>query len=140
MTGLCVYAAGTLLWSMSTTAFSLSWHHSVEKAPWVEWWRIQNGSIVPIKAQVKGHGAGMEPAPDAILEGHWWSWVPSPSLATTRIHLANSGQTIDQWKICPITTVTNLPDPDSYLNSPVCTILISPSGVDELTIQPCDPS
>lgn len=90
-------AASTLQWSVN--AFSLNWVHSVEKVAWQESWRVEPQGLVLESARIKGSGAGMEPAEDAVLKNGWWEWHPHlPPLP--EIVLANSNATVSHWQLC----------------------------------------
>ncbi|WP_020558515.1 DUF1850 domain-containing protein [Thiofilum flexile] len=90
-------AAGTL--QLGGHAFSLNWIHSVEKVEWQEQWRVESQGLVLDTARVKGSGAGMEPADDAVLKEGWWEWHPQvPPLP--EIVLANSNATVSNWQLC----------------------------------------
>ena len=96
--------SGCLLAGLATIAlagsdFRLEWTHSVERTLWREEWRIEDGALQPLRAAVKGSGAGMDPGPDARLEDGWLVWAPDlppqPELV-----LAASGATGGGWRLC----------------------------------------
>ena len=92
-----ILAASTL--QLGVSAFSLNWVHSVEKVEWQEYWRVKPQGLVLETARVKGSGAGMEPADDAVLKNGWWEWRPQvPPLP--EIILANSNTTVSDWRLC----------------------------------------
>ncbi|WP_258045651.1 DUF1850 domain-containing protein [Mesorhizobium sp. NBSH29] len=84
---------------MATTVFTLSWTHSVEKTRWEEDWKLKPAGLQIITARVKGSGAGMEPAPDAILVDGWWTYRPAVPIQNQLV-LAASGATVSGWQIC----------------------------------------
>jgi hypothetical protein len=51
---------------MAMQSFTLVWTHSVERTEWRESWRVTPAGLVLTEARVKGSGAGMEPATDAV--------------------------------------------------------------------------
>ena len=56
--------------------FTLAWMHSVEKTRWEERYRVDGERLRLVQARVQGSGAGMDPAPDAVLRDGWWTWSP----------------------------------------------------------------
>lgn len=96
---LCVLtAAKTVI--LATSAFSLSWTHSVEKITWQEDWQLQGQGLQLVMARVQGSGAGMEPGEGAKLLNGWWQWQPLlPNQA--ELVLAASGTTASGWRLCP---------------------------------------
>jgi hypothetical protein len=95
---LCVIAAGKTI-VLATTAFTLSWSHSVEKVRWEEDWRLTPAGLEIAEARVKGSGAGMEPPEGAVLDGGWW--VYRPDLPPQRsLRLGSSGATDSGWSLC----------------------------------------
>lgn len=101
----CLMAGAVMLALGPGGGFSLEWTHSVEKIRWHEDWRVTPSGLVPLRAAVKGSGAGMEPGPEARLQDGWLVWdthaPPVPELA-----LAASGATGDGWRICGRECVT----------------------------------
>lgn len=94
---LCLIGAGVSV-AMAWTAFTLSWIHTVEKVEWQEDWRVSTNGLQIVEARVKGTGAGMEPPPDARLDGGWWRYRPQvPTLP--RLVLARS-EVVDDWYLC----------------------------------------
>lgn len=89
MMSVCIAVAQTLMAVIPATVFTLVWTHSVEKTEWRESWRIEDGRLRPIEAAVSGSGAGMEPAPGAVLVDKVWHYVPATP-PMTRLLLANS--------------------------------------------------
>ena len=85
--------------------FSLSWTHSVEKTEWREDWRVTPQGLVPVRAAIRGSGAGMEPAPDARLIDGWLVWHPKAP-PVRELALAASGATGGGWRICGAECVT----------------------------------
>ncbi len=90
---------GAVALTLSGDRFTLEWTHSVEKTAWREEWIANQDGLRLLKAAIKGSGAGMEPGPNAILEGDWWVWRPNlppqPELV-----LAASGATPSAWNFC----------------------------------------
>ena len=79
-------------------AFTLAWTHSVEKIAWEEDWLVSPAGLVLQEARVRGSGAGMDPAPDAMFSDGAWRWQPAvPPLP--EIVLRRSGATAD-WRLC----------------------------------------
>lgn len=87
---LCL-ASGALLIKIASTAFTLSWMHSIEKIRWEEDWRIDKGALVLEEARIRGSGAGMEPPDGARLENGVWHYRADRRLA--RLDLAHSPYT-----------------------------------------------
>lgn len=69
-------------------AFTLAWTHSVEQTEWREEWRLADGRLRLVGAQVAGSGAGVEPPPGAALHDGVWQW--HADVPTDRLTLANS--------------------------------------------------
>lgn len=103
---LCVFIAGKSAACLAGLLFSLGWTHSIEKTEWIEHWQIANEQLVLQKIYVKGSGAGIDPAPNAVLRDGWYQWTPEKPLALASISLANSELTLDNWRLCAIDTVT----------------------------------
>lgn len=94
---LCLASAGVVK-SLTVTAFTLSWIHSVEKIEWQEDWRVTPSGLQIVEARVKGSGAGMEPPPEARLVDGFFRWKPQlPALP--EVALGNSG-VAGEWRIC----------------------------------------
>lgn len=84
--------------SLAVSQFTLGWTHSIEKILWEEDWRVENAVLVLDAVRVRGHGAGMEPAPEAVLHDGVWEWQPKTT--HTVLRLTRSAFTADyQW--CP---------------------------------------
>ena len=68
--------------------FTLAWVHSIEKVEWQEDWQVTTAGLVAGEARVKGSGAGMEPADDAVPRQGWYVWTrhqpPLPGLILAR--------------------------------------------------------
>ncbi|MEW6205915.1 MAG: DUF1850 domain-containing protein [Pseudomonadota bacterium] len=103
---LCVFIAGKSAACLAGLLFSLSWTHSVEKTEWVEYWQVQDEQLVLKETFVKGSGAGIDPAPNAVLDNGWYRWAPESPVAVPAISLANSELTPDNWTLCAIDAVT----------------------------------
>lgn len=95
---LCIAAAGKVA-VIATTAFTLSWTHSVEKTEWRESWSVTPAGLQLVEAQVRGSGAGMEPPADAVLKDGWWIYQPRLGPQKS-ISLAASGATGSGWTLC----------------------------------------
>ncbi|KYP12859.1 MAG: hypothetical protein A0129_00525 [Limnobacter sp. CACIAM 66H1] len=104
---LCVVIAGKSAACLAGLLFSLSWTHSVEKTEWVEHWQLKDEQLVLKETFVKGSGAGIDPAPNAVLENGWYRWVPESPLTVPAISLANSELTPDNWMLCVLNSVTH---------------------------------
>ena len=90
MSGLCLSALGTTVF-LPVGVFTLSWQHSIEKTPWEERWRIEEGvpaRLVFVEGRIRGSGAGMEPPPQARLEDG--VWVYHADLRLPALHLTHS--------------------------------------------------
>lgn len=104
---LCVFIAGKSAACLAGVMFSLSWTHSVEKTEWVERWQVQDERLILKETFVKGSGAGIDPAPNAILDNGWYRWAPESPVAVPAISLANSELTPDNWTLCALDAVTH---------------------------------
>ncbi|MFY0733625.1 MULTISPECIES: DUF1850 domain-containing protein [Aurantimonas] len=110
---ICI-AAGAKTLTLATTAFSLSWTHSVEKTRWEERWVAGPQGLTVVEGRVEGSGAGMEPPPDAVLRDG--AYVYTPHLAPVpELVLAASGATGSGWTLCPLGDVADTPDTDACL-------------------------
>ena len=80
--GLCLSAGSApplSVASIATTQFTLRWQHSIEKIAWEEDYVVAGGWLLLSGARIQGSGAGMEPPPDAVLQGGFWHYrVPDP--------------------------------------------------------------
>ena len=103
---LCVFIAGKSAACLAGLLFSLSWTHSVEKTEWVEYWQIKDEQLVLNETFVKGSGAGIDPAPNAVLDNGWYRWAPETPVRVPAISLANSELTPDNWMLCALDPVT----------------------------------
>ena len=62
-----------------TPHFTLRWQHSIEKTAWEEDYVVAGDWLLLSGARIHGSGAGMEPPPDAFLQGGVWHYrVPDP--------------------------------------------------------------
>ena len=77
MSVLLCLAAGGVSAALAVGRFTLSWEHSIEKVEWRESWVVSAAGLVPVEAQVRGTGAGMEPPPEARLKDGWFVWRPT---------------------------------------------------------------
>lgn len=102
----CVFIAGKSAACLAGLLFSLSWTHSVEKTEWIEHWQVQNEQLVLKETFVKGSGAGIDPAPHAVLENSWYHWKPQTAVVVPSISLANSELTPDNWTLCALDPAT----------------------------------
>lgn len=117
---LCIYGLAKTL-ALSTTAFSLSWTHSVEGTRWEESWRVSELGLQIIEARIKGSGAGMEPPSTAVLRDGWLVYsVKIPR--QKELVLANAGARGDDWLLCSEETA--------------CLALSSRPG-EVITLRPC---
>jgi len=99
---ICVLAAGKTT-AFAAALFTLGWTHSIEKTRWEEEWRVTAAGLELVEARVKGSGAGMEPAEDAVLRDGWWVWRPH-LLPQQRLVLAASGVAGAGWTLCAAQT------------------------------------
>lgn len=93
--------------ALASPEFTLDWTHSVEKIEWRENWRIEGDRLHLARAAIKGSGAGMEPGPDATLQGGWWVWTPDLP-PQSELLLASSGATVSAWHLCDAQTCRDL--------------------------------
>ena len=91
---------------MAGLLFSLSWTHSIEKTQWIEHWQVQEQQLVLLETFVKGSGAGIDPAPNAVLNNGWYRWKPLKAVKLDSLSLANSELTPDNWMLCAVDAVT----------------------------------
>ena len=90
---LCLLVAGVVRATLPAPEFTLAWRHSVEKTRWEEHYRVQGDELLLAEARVEGTGAGMEPPPEAVFRGGWWTWQPRRTVAD--LMLARSSATSD---------------------------------------------
>ena len=89
-------ATGLAAASVAASAVTLTWTHSIEKVRWEESWRVEGSELVLETVRVRGHGAGMEPPPGAVLQDGAWVWHPASRHAV--LYLTRSGYTADyEW-------------------------------------------
>jgi hypothetical protein len=91
--------AGGASLHLAVAAFTLAWTHSVERVRWEEDWTVGPAGLSLVEARVQGSGAGMDPGPDARLEGGWWRWRPGLP-PQPEVVLAASGATGGGWTLC----------------------------------------
>lgn len=60
--------------SIAATQFTLRWQHSIEKTAWEEDYVVAGRWLLLSGARIRGSGAGMEPPPDALLQGGVWHY------------------------------------------------------------------
>jgi hypothetical protein len=87
MDTICLIVAGIIRATLPASELTLAWRHSVEKTRWEERYRADGDHLVLTDARIEGFGAGMEPSPDAVLRGGWWTWQPNrvvPALTLMR--------------------------------------------------------
>ncbi|MFN4104013.1 MAG: DUF1850 domain-containing protein [Tepidimonas sp.] len=90
---------------------TLAWTHSIERVRWEESYTLlaptdtgqrcapaRNGALCPQWARVRGSGAGMEPAPDAVWRDGGYEWSPPP-VALPALRLMHSAYTAD-YTLC----------------------------------------
>ena len=94
---ICLIVAGIVRATLPDAEFTLAWEHSVQKTRWEERYVAMGPTLVLTQARVKGSGAGMEPAPSAVLRDGWWVWQPQTTLEELR--LARSTYTRD-YTLC----------------------------------------
>lgn len=128
---LCVFIAGKSAACLAGLLFSLSWTHSIEKTQWVEHWHIQNERLVLQETFVKGSGAGIDPAPNAVLDHGWYRWKPLQAVELSSLSLANSELTPDNWMLCALDSVTR------ETGECIDFAKFEDRGVESFTIKPC---
>ena len=60
--------------AIAATQFTLRWQHSIEKTAWEEDYVVAGSWLLLSGARIQGSGAGMEPPPDAVLQGGVWHY------------------------------------------------------------------
>lgn len=106
---LCVFIAGQSAACIAGWLFSLGWTHSIEKTQWIEHWQVQEQLLVLRETFVKGSGAGVDPASNAVLDNGWYRWKPMRAVTLDSISLANSELTPDNWMLCALDPVSVKP-------------------------------
>lgn len=127
----CVFIAGKSAACLAGLLFSLSWTHSIEKTKWIEHWQVQNEQLVLQETFVKGSGAGIDPAPTAVLEAGWYRWKPLQTVELSSLSLANSELTPDNWMLCALDSVTR------ETGECIDFAKFEDRGVESFTIKPC---
>lgn len=95
---LCL-ATAALAVGLVVDGFTLAWTHSVERTEWQERWQVvASQGLLLVEARVRGSGAGMEPADDAVWRDGWFVYRPMRQVA--QLHLAISGATPSGWRLC----------------------------------------
>jgi hypothetical protein len=95
---LCIATGGHLI-AIATTAFTLSWTHSVEHTTWRESWQISGDRLRLVEASVEGPGAGIALPDGARKTANGWTFIPELR-PLARLTLAASGMTASGWAIC----------------------------------------
>jgi hypothetical protein len=72
----CLFVAGALRAVIPADDVTLAWTHSVAKTRWEERYHAEADGLRLVEARIQGSGAGMDPAPDAVLRDGWWTWKP----------------------------------------------------------------
>ncbi len=67
-------AASALMASVPASHVTLRWKHSIEKIWWEEDYTVAGNWLVITGARIRGSGAGMEPPPNAVLQGGVWHY------------------------------------------------------------------
>ena len=99
MSGLCLgTAVSVILAIVPTHTFTLAWTHSIEKIRWEEDYRVDKNALALIAARVRGTGAGMEPAPDAVLRNGVYEYHPL-NVSLDKLTVARSNYTKD-YELC----------------------------------------
>lgn len=87
LAGICLALAATAATAapvfLPARHFTLAWTHSIEKVRWEEEYAVRPGpppTLQALTARVRGSAAGMEPPPDARLEGGWYHYQPTSAL------------------------------------------------------------
>jgi hypothetical protein len=94
---LCIVGGGVAV-QLAVASFTLAWTHTVERTEWRETWRVEEGRLVLEEARVKGSGAGIDPPPEARLEGGFYVWRPN-LMPLPAIVLRRAPQAGD-WRLC----------------------------------------
>ena len=105
---LCILFGGAVAAALPIEAFTLSWHHTIEKVEWQEDYRVVPGGLRLVEARVRGAGAGMEPPAGAFLRDGWWHYVPDLPLLPA-LTLANAAEA-GEWRLCREGNCRTLPD------------------------------
>lgn len=71
---LCLSAGSAPPVVLATPHFTLRWQHSIEKTAWEEDYTVAGDWLLLSGARIQGSGAGMEPPPDALLQGGVWHY------------------------------------------------------------------
>lgn len=117
--------------------FVLAWTHSIEKIRWEEYWQVQpsSGTLLLHTVRVRGFGAGMEPAAQAVLVDGAWQWHPRTRHESLR--LTRSPFT-DDYEWCSPASPATSPgalDPVRLRCQPLGAVL--PSDGDITSVRPC---
>ena len=84
--------------TIATPHFTLRWQHSIEKTAWEEDYVVAGAWLLLSGARIHGSGAGMEPPPDAVLQGGVWHYrVADPWRRT--LELARS-EFVRDYELC----------------------------------------
>jgi hypothetical protein len=68
---------GALVVTLPTDRLTLAWTHSVQKTPWEEDYRLEEGALRLAEARIQGSGAGMEVPPGAVLRDGIYHYRPA---------------------------------------------------------------
>jgi hypothetical protein len=121
----CLFVAGALAATLPGPAFTVAWTHSVARTRWVESYRVEAATLRLVAASVEGSGAGMEPPPEAVLQGGRWQWHPDRTLP--ELALAASPHAAD-YALCDASGCRELAD------------LVGPLAEGQpVVIRPCPP-
>ncbi len=123
MDAVCLFVAGALAARLAAPEFTLAWTHSVEKTRWVERYRVDRGQLQLVEATVEGSGAGMEPAPDAVLDNGVWRWRPEirvPEVTMRRSGFAGDYVLCSGGRCTPMDEIAGPPAPDAMVTIRPC--------------------
>lgn len=99
MSALCLLGGGAVV-RLAATAFTLSWLHTIEKIPWAEDWLVEAGQLRVVEVRIKGSGAGMEPPPEARLEGGFYRWQPADDIRRELLLRRSEAPGVGDWQLC----------------------------------------
>ena len=99
VSALCL-AGGGVVAKFAVATFTLAWVHTIEKIPWEEDWRVEPDRLVLTESRIKGSGAGMEPPPEARLEGGFYRWAPENPDRPEVILRRSPADNVGDWSLC----------------------------------------